>query len=38
VRRLRTLVESNRFRVARVDGIGRVPWLWKSMLMVASRA
>lgn len=32
---LTTLLEENGFRVVEFHGVGRVPWLWKSMIIVA---
>lgn len=36
-RTLRRLLENNGFRVEKFVGVGRVPFLWKSMIMVARR-
>jgi 2-polyprenyl-3-methyl-5-hydroxy-6-metoxy-1,4-benzoquinol methylase len=32
---LTTLLESNGFKVVAFHGVGRLPWLWKSMILVA---
>ena len=34
---LTQLLEDNGFEVVRFQGLGRAPWLWKSMLLVARR-
>ncbi|MGD9613154.1 MAG: class I SAM-dependent methyltransferase [Kiritimatiellia bacterium] len=37
-RTLTDLLESNGFQVLEFHGAGRVPWLWKSMVLVAQKA
>lgn len=37
-RTLTQLLEGNGWRVRRFEGVGRLPGLWKSMLLVAERA
>jgi 2-polyprenyl-3-methyl-5-hydroxy-6-metoxy-1,4-benzoquinol methylase len=34
---LTTLLEKNGFRVIDFSGVGRIPWLWKSMVLVARK-
>lgn len=34
-RTLTSLIEANGFRVTEFHGVGRAPWLWKSMILVA---
>ena len=36
-RTLTTLLEANGFRVLEFHGAGRIPWLWKSMVLVAQK-
>jgi hypothetical protein len=34
---MRKLLEDQGFRVVRQDGVGRLPYLWKSMVVLAER-